>query len=229
MKRMSIIDTESNFRYKKPNGSKLLQYGFTDNGSFYSKNIPIMEKQFLININIDKNGFVGIKVTEFDSGEEYALINVDDAQGKFVGHMRKTCENILSDVALNCFDTEILKSDQTNRILDHIHDIYEVEPEFLWERYPGYAAFRRKDNKKWFALIMTVNKGKLGLSGLGDIEIMDLKAEPHIVGMLQKQEDYYPAYHMNKKHWFTVCLDGSVSDDTLFKLLESSYQCASKK
>ena len=33
-----------------------------------------------------------------------------------------------------------------------------------------------------------------------------------------------PAYHMNKKHWNTILLDGSMEERTVFALIEQSYQ-----
>jgi predicted DNA-binding protein (MmcQ/YjbR family) len=32
-----------------------------------------------------------------------------------------------------------------------------------------------------------------------------------------------PGYHLNKRHWNTVTLDGSIPDDTVVQLLEDSY------
>lgn len=33
-----------------------------------------------------------------------------------------------------------------------------------------------------------------------------------------------PGYHMNKEHWNTVILDGSVPDDVVIQMLHESYQ-----
>jgi predicted DNA-binding protein (MmcQ/YjbR family) len=33
-----------------------------------------------------------------------------------------------------------------------------------------------------------------------------------------------PGYHLNKRHWITVTLDGSLSDELVFGLLEDSYE-----
>lgn len=41
-------------------------------------------------------------------------------------------------------------------------------------------------------------------------------------------ERFFPGYHMNKKHWFTVLLDGSVPDDEICRLLDESYVLAAK-
>jgi predicted DNA-binding protein (MmcQ/YjbR family) len=32
-----------------------------------------------------------------------------------------------------------------------------------------------------------------------------------------------PCYHLNKKHWITVSLDGSVSDNLLLHWIDNSY------
>jgi predicted DNA-binding protein (MmcQ/YjbR family) len=52
-----------------------------------------------------------------------------------------------------------------------------------------------------------------------------LKCEPGLAVELRAQ---YPAviagYHVNKKHWNTVILDGSVPDDELREMIEHSYQ-----
>ena len=223
------MDTEQIFRYKKPNEIKLHKYGFVKKEGIYRKDIPVAKKQFVLSVSVDRNSLKGIRVTEADSGEEYTLINVDDAQGSFVGHMREECENVLSDIASKCFDTEILKAGQTKRLLSHVHDKYDIEPEFLWAKYPGYAVFRRKDNRKWFAVIMTVDRSRIGLSGCGNVEIIDMKAKPEIVSSLLEQKEYFSAYHMNKKHWFTACLDGSLADEELTALLEASHERAGGK
>jgi len=182
---------------------------------------------FLVTVLPD--GAVSYKVIDTTFGDEYILVNMEGVQGGFVGEVLSACEKVLTDISKKCYDTEILKAEQTKRALAFIKSEYDIEPEFLWKKYPDYTAFRRKDNEKWFAIIMTVDRSKIGLSGHGKIEIIDMKAEPDFVEKLLKQENYYPAYHMNKKHWFTVCLDGSISDEVLFSLLSSSYKCSAKR
>lgn len=99
--------------------------------------------------------------------DEYILVSMDGVQGSFVGEVCNACEKVLTAVSKKCYDTETLKAEQTKRVLALIKSEYDIKPEFLWENYPDCAAFRRKDNEKWFALIMTVDKSKLGLSGQG--------------------------------------------------------------
>lgn len=69
---------------------------------------------------------------------------------------------------------------------------------------------RRKDNQEWYALFMTISQAKLGLDGSEPVEIIDLHFD---VDELPKKVDgvkYFPGYHMNKKHWITMLLDGFV-------------------
>lgn len=219
------IDTDSIFRYKIPDAQKLYDYGFSKCGKMMQKEVPIMKGQFRMLISIQPDNKVEYTVIDNEFGEEYILVNVESARGSFVGEVRIACETVLYDIAQKCFNTEVLKAEQTKRVFAVISSEYGIQPEFLWDRYPDYAVFRRPDNGKWFAIIMAVDQSRLGLPKHGNIEILNLKADPNLVTSLLKQNGFYPAYHMNKKHWFTLCLDGSIPDETVFSLLTSSYKC----
>ena len=86
---------------------------------------------------------------------------------------------------------------------------------YPWEKYSGNAVFRHADNKKWFALIMNVSKDKLGLDYLDDsdeVDVMNVKLDdPVFMELLLHQKGYLPAYHMNKKSWVSLVLDGRLS------------------
>ena len=45
-------------------------------------------------------------------------------------------------------------------VFEYTKNEYGVEPEYLWARFPDFAVLRRKDSKKWFGIIMNVNKNK---------------------------------------------------------------------
>lgn len=54
---------------------------------------------------------------------------------------------------------------------------------------------------------------------------MNLKCDPERSLILRDQyESVLPGYHMNKKHWNTIILDGSLRDDLVEYLIEHSYQ-----
>lgn len=61
------------------------------------------------------------------------------------------------------------------------------------------------------------------------IDVLNVKCEPDMVAVLAHQEGFAPAYHMNKRHWLTVRLDGSVSREQIFHLLDISYELTGNK
>lgn len=49
---------------------------------------------------------------------------------------------------------------------------------------------------------------------------------------IQWREQYgsvMPGYHMNKKHWNTVVVDGSLRNQQLLEMIDDSYQLVRKK
>ena len=76
---------------------------------------------------------------------------------------------------------------------------------------------------------MDLQKSKLGLSSTEMISIVNLKCSPLIMGSLTAQKGIFPAYHMNKEHWITAALDGSVPDDELKMLVSLSYDATLPK
>ncbi|BEP15256.1 MmcQ/YjbR family DNA-binding protein [Acidothermaceae bacterium B102] len=53
---------------------------------------------------------------------------------------------------------------------------------------------------------------------------VNLKCDPTLALHLREQHAAVsPGYHMNKKHWNTVLLDGTVTDDEVEEMVEHSY------
>lgn len=53
---------------------------------------------------------------------------------------------------------------------------------------------------------------------------MNVKCDPEKAIELREQySSVLPGWHMNKKHWNTVDIDGSISDDLLKKWIDDSY------
>ncbi len=109
-------------------------------------------------------------------------------------------------------------------ILKYAKENFNTEPDHPWEKYPEHIVLRHKDNFKWYALLMEVSKDKLGLCGDENVDILNIKCDPILIGSLLDNNGYLPAYHMNKEHWITIVLDGSVSSDEIFNLLNMSFE-----
>ena len=87
-----------------------------------------------------------------------------------------------------------------------------------FEDYPfkdvNWTIMRHKSNNKMFAAIY---------ERCGKIRI-NLKAEP-MTGEFWRNvfPAVVPAYHMNKEHWISVILDGTMTDEEIIPLIEDSF------
>lgn len=106
----------------------------------------------------------------------------------------------------------------------YINENYETLQEYPWKEYPNHTTFKHKTNKKWFALIMNIPFEKLKIEREGTVDVINLKNIPEIIGGLRKEAGILPGYHMNKEHWITVLLDGTVSKKKILDLIDISYE-----
>ena len=107
-------------------------------------------------------------------------------------------------------------------IFEYVKKQYGTLPEYLWISSPDSAVLRHK-NGKWYAVIMNVEKSKLGLDGNGTVEIMDVKCDPEMTGIIIQTYGFLPGYHMNKQHWITILLDGTAGESKILDFLDMSY------
>jgi predicted DNA-binding protein (MmcQ/YjbR family) len=57
-----------------------------------------------------------------------------------------------------------------------------------------------------------------------EFEGINLKCEPEIGAQLREEHaGVQPGYHMNKKHWITVQMDGSIGDKLVKSWIDASY------
>lgn len=55
-------------------------------------------------------------------------------------------------------------------------------------------------------------------------DFCDIKCAPEQIGELQERYDgIRPGYHMNKKHWISVCFNQNVPDSKILELVRQSY------
>lgn len=114
-------------------------------------------------------------------------------------------------------------------LINYITEIYSADAEYPFMQYPDAAVFRHANNKKWFAVIMNVQKRKLGVDDDGATNIVNLKCDPILSGSLRGDAGIFPAYHMSKTNWISVALDGSVETEKIKWLLDLSFELTSKK
>ena len=109
------------------------------------------------------------------------------------------------------------------QILQYANKKYGTVSEHLWVKYPDYEVLRHEDGGKWYGVIMDIPENKIGRSGSRVIDVIVLKGKADDVVHICDMKGFAPAYHMNKKHWFTAVLD-EVEDSVICGMIENSYQ-----
>jgi len=63
------------------------------------------------------------------------------------------------------------------------------------------------------------------LTNLGVDLSINLKCDPEkAIELREMYSSIVPGFHMNKKHWNTVIIDGSLSDLFIFSMIDHSYE-----
>ncbi|MCC8181366.1 MAG: MmcQ/YjbR family DNA-binding protein [Clostridiales bacterium] len=99
-----------------------------------------------------------------------------------------------------------------------------LEMPFSYEDYPfddkNWTVIRHLENKKIFAMIFRRE----------DRIWINVKAEP-VSGDFWRQiyPAVVPAYHMNKQHWISIILDGSMEEEDILRLIQDSYDLTAPK
>lgn len=109
------------------------------------------------------------------------------------------------------------------KLFEYVKQKYGTEPDYPWEGDRVHAVLRHGDTGKWYAVAMTVPRKTIGIDDDGKTDILNVKCEPIMIGSLLMNDGYFPAYHMNKEHWITVILDGTVPFEEICGVVNISY------
>ncbi len=104
---------------------------------------------------------------------------------------------------------------------------YGTAPEYPWQ--DDNAVLRRKDNEKWYAVVLRVAASKLGPAETEKIELLNVKCDPVLLASLRTQAGYFPAYHMNKEKWLSIRLGKPELNASVADLLALSYELTGPK
>lgn len=218
---------EEVFKHQKLKSDMLPAFGFVEANGNWSYSTSIMDGSFQLEVLIDQRGETDTRLTDIESGEEYILYKTA-AQGAFVGEVRSAIEEVLTQVITSCYTPSAFKTDQSLMLIEYVRNTFGDELEFLWEKFPDNAVWRRADNQKWYGAILTVVGNKIGLATDKSVEIVDLRMQPEQKDELLARKHYLPGWHMNKKSWYTIVLDAGIPDKELCQRIDESYILALK-
>jgi predicted DNA-binding protein (MmcQ/YjbR family) len=73
-------------------------------------------------------------------------------------------------------------------------------------------------------LVFKVMDKLFALTDADNFESINLKCDPDVaVELRERYEAVQPGYHMNKKHWNTIILDGSIPNKLILQWTKDSY------
>ena len=112
--------------------------------------------------------------------------------------------------------------------LEYCLDTYGTSADYPFEEDFETAVLRHESNRKWYALVMTVSRRKLGIDSDEIIDVVNLKLPNEMFGSFGVSDGVYPAYHMNKLHWISVILPDAPDDIVQF-LVNASFEATRPK
>ena len=68
---------------------------------------------------------------------------------------------------------------------------------------------------------MRIPNKRLHIESNDEIDVMNVKCEPVVIGSFLMEDGFYPAYHMNKTHWITISPEADEEKTKL--LIDMSY------
>ena len=184
---------------------------------------PVANGALVCTITVDVGGMVTENTVDATTNEEYVQHRIAAASGKFVGGVRRDIMALMRRIADACFERDVFKTALARDILSFAETEWGETPEFLGKDFPDYAVLRRKDTDKWYALVARLTADKVGGKRDDLVEVVNLRRTEGMDG-----SRFLPAYHMNKKTWTTIVLDGTVGAEELQKLLTESRRLATK-
>lgn len=214
---------EEKLKHRKVNYTRLQEYGFNKSENTYTYKKQIYDNQFEVNIVISNKEKYS-KVIDIENETEFFLVDVEESTGQFVGQIRQEYESIIEDIISKCTTKEVFKSNQAKEVIEYVRNKYKDELEYLWEKFDNNAIWRNKQNSKWYGVLLTIPKSKLGLQSDNIVEIIDLRYQREELEKTVDNKTIFPGYHMNKKSWITIKLDNSLDTKSIFELIDNSYK-----
>lgn len=212
---------ELKLKNKTVDFGRLESFGFV--GGRYEKNI--CGGQFALIITVARDGRIFTSVVDNFSGEEYVLHLVENSTGSYVGAVRAEFDAVIANFVERCCETNIFRGELTQRLIEYVRETYGGELEFLWEKLPNAAIWRRQDTRKWYGVLMNIPERKLGLDSEKIVDVINLRGDALTLADGVK---IFPGWHMNKKSWITIRLEGSVSFAEICRRLDQSFNLAVK-
>lgn len=212
---MKIIDVEK-YNFSK---EQLNRFGFKEEAEKLVYRKEILDSSFLIEI-VFVNSQLLIEVYDLEFDEIYSLFSVESAIGETVQNIREHVEDILSSILGLADESGKISSE----VIDYCNNKYGGNHINPFKKHPDILAMVNEKNK-WYALLLDVEYNKLNKNTdiTTKVKILNLKYPTDNISDIIDNQNIFPAYHMNKKHWISVVLDKNIKLETIKELIDISY------
>lgn len=98
--------------------------------------------------------------------------------------------------------------------------------EYCLGKAQAVEAFPFGDDTLVFKVVMINGKSPMfALISLDKPNYILLKCEPEqAIELREKYREIEPGFHMNKRHWNGVFIDGSLTDEQIWRMIDESYR-----
>ena len=213
---------------RKINIERLVSFGFVLENNQYIYRNKLTTGNFLVEVIYSENQFFS-KIIDLDSNLEYLLVDVLNSTGEFVGRVRDEYDKIINNIISDCSYLDAFKERQSKFIIDYVNNKYHDKLEFLWEKVDNNAVCRNKINNKWYLVFMIIKGYKIDFVTDREIEVINLRYQKDKIDNIIDNKSIFPGFHMNKKSWITIKLDGSIKIDKIYELIDNSYNISLNK
>lgn len=199
----------------------LAEWGFKNGQARY----VLVEGEFELHMTLSDQE-LELVVYDLAMEEPYTLFEVASASGALVTGLRQQVDDILNRI----LGQQIQDNPLVERLVDHVATTYGLAPAHPFKRHPEIIGFKVPTVDKLFGIFLPVDYCRLDKTSTrtDQVLVLNLKGQPeHIVERIDN-ERYFPAYHMNKRHWFSLLLDAQTDWDQLTSLLAESYRLVKK-
>ena len=212
---MKITDVEK-YNFSK---EQLKSFGFKEEVDKLVYKKEILDSNFLIEI-VFANNQLTIEVYDLEFDEIYSLFSVDSAVGETVQNIRENVEKLLSLILGLADESGKISSE----IIDYCNNKYGENHVNPFKKHPDILAFVNEKNK-WYALFLDVDYNKLNKNTdiTTKVKFLNVKYPTDKILDIIDNQNIFPAYHMNKKHWISIVLDKNIKLETIKELIDISY------
>lgn len=212
--------------HHKYNPALLEKAGFCKDNEVYRLRESLADPNFYAIYRIGPALFE-VKVYETSFDEEYIPFTLKSVQTPLVAGLREQVNDKIKELLATVFDQNAMRE----RLLTYGEEKHGSVPDhpFDEDEHIPATVLRVKKAGKWYALFMGIPAKKMGFKDDGEIQVVNLKADPQKMDETIDNVHFFHAYHMNKKLWITIILDETTPWEKATRLLDESFALVSQK